>query len=264
MKRILILLGILGFIGVFAFAFIYQYMKANKSTTPISEKTLTPSPSPTQVTKQEKTVSYNNERFAYSYFIVQNPANLSLIPNFSHPKDAQTLIADNACVSTINGGFYDTAGKPLGFFYANNRTLGQEIHSTLLNGFFWADTYGVALISTELPRIPFRFTLQTGPLLLFNGQTMALTIQNDEHARRMVVGKTTDNHFIFLAVYSRESVYSGPLLSDLPSVVFSISSEENLGIVDALNLDGGSASAFYNGETRLSELTPVGSLFCVK
>ncbi|KKW11013.1 MAG: hypothetical protein UY49_C0010G0009, partial [Microgenomates group bacterium GW2011_GWC1_49_7] len=78
----------------------------------------------------------------------------------------------------------------------------------------------------------------------------------------MVAAKTGEG-FLFLTVYKEDSVFEGPLLADLPKVIQKINTEENLGIVDALNLDGGSASAFDNGETSLSELTPVGSLFCV-
>jgi uncharacterized protein YigE (DUF2233 family) len=240
----------------------YQFMNINlDQVAPITKRDPTPT---LAATKPDAGIRVNNESYAYSLVRVAIASNITLIPNFTDKTDAKTLADANGCRQAISGGFYDKAGKPLGFFFADNRTLGQEIHSTLLNGFFWADTAGSALISTALPDIPYRFALQTGPLLLFNGQTMPLTIENDEHARRMVVGKTTNNQFIFLAVYSGESAYFGPLLSGLPSVVSSISSKDNLGIEDALNLDGGSASAFYSGDTRLSELTPVGSLFCVK
>lgn len=221
-------------------------------------------PTPTIAVQHVPSVTINNEQFTYSYFIVQLPSDISLIPNFSRPKDVQTLMTENTCTSAVNGGFYDTAGRPLGYFFSNTRTYSAKIVSSLVNGFFWADDSGTALISTALPDIPYRFALQTGPMILFNGQTMVLTIQNDEYARRMVAGKTTDNQFVFLTVYSSDSVFSGPMLSQLPALVADISTKENLDIADAVNLDGGSASAFYSSDTRLSELTPVGSIFCVK
>lgn len=93
---------------------------------------------------------------------------------------------------------------------------------------------------------------------------MTLTSPDDAHARRMIVAKTMDNAYLFLAIYSNESVFSGPTLNELPNVVATLNAKEQLGITDALNLDGGDASALYNGKTQLSELAPVGSLFCIK
>lgn len=202
--------------------------------------------------------------YSYSHITVATTSAMTLIPNFSEKIDTRSLVDANVCSAAINGGFYDTAAKPLGFFFANNRTFGQETHSTLLNGFFWSGTDGIARISTELTGIPFRFALQTGPLLFWGGKPVPLAIRNDERARRMVVAKSADNHIMFFAVYNGDSVYDGPLLGDLPGIIFDIRTKENLEITEAVNLDGGSASAFYNADTRLSELTPVGSLFCVK
>ncbi len=93
---------------------------------------------------------------------------------------------------------------------------------------------------------------------------MPLVIQHDEPARRTIAAKTRDNTYVFLTVYDENSVFGGPLLSDLPSAVEEISNREEFRIADAINLDGGSASAFYNGDANLSELTSVGSIFCIK
>jgi len=156
----------------------------------------------------------------------------------------------------INGGFYDTANKPLGLFRIGETVLAKQIQSNLLNGFLSDDGITVAVPTG-------RFVLQSGPLLIQRGNPLPLKIQNDEHARRMVAAKTGEG-FLFLTVYKEDSVFEGPLLADLPKVIQKINTKENLGIVDAINLDGGSASAFKNAETTLSELTPVGSLFCIK
>lgn len=215
--------------------------------------------------KSYPTISVEDASYTYAVINVATASSITLIPNFIGKHEANALAGENNCRQAINGGFYDASGKPLGFFYTNGRTYGKRIDSDLVNGYFWADTDGVAVISTELPgNISYRFALESGPLLLFNGQTTMLTIQNDEHARRMVAAKTADDHSVFLAVYSHDSVFSGPLLSELPKIVEDVSGKEHLGIADALNLDGGSASAFYNVDTILSELSPVGSIFCIK
>jgi uncharacterized protein YigE (DUF2233 family) len=256
-----VFVGIL--VVVFVFAWIaYQFVNIQHTVIePVASADPTSTPDPGI---PETTVTVGDTTYSYAMIKVATGSSITLIPNFSGKRDAKSLADENQCQEAINGGFYDTAGKPLGFFYTNTRTYGTKISSSLVNGFFWADTNGGALISSDLPHASYRFAVQTGPLILFNGQTLQLTIVQDEHARRMIVGKTADDRFVFLTVYPADSVYSGPTLSELPSVVASISKKENLGIADAVNLDGGSASAFYNGETSLSELTPVGSIFCIK
>ncbi len=241
---------------------VYQFVHIqNQVLEPVSS--IDPVPTP-DAPSPGPTITVDNLSYSYALIKVATGSSITLIPNFTDKRDAKSLAGDNLCQQAINGGFYDTAGKPLGFFYADKRTYGAKISSALVNGFFWADADGGALISSDLPRTSYRFAIQTGPMIVFNSQALPLTITQDEHARRMIVGKTVDDGFVFLAVYSSDSVYSGPMLADLPSVVDSISRKENLGIADALNLDGGSASAFYNGKTALSELTSVGSIFCIK
>lgn len=216
---------------------------------------VTPTPTPAPVTQ-------NADPFTYS--LIKPAGSVRLIPNFTQKRDSGSLIDANGCRAAINGGFYDTDAKPLGFFYTDGTIIGKQIRSALVNGFFAADEQEIPFISAVLPDITYGFALQTGPLLFMNGEKLPLVIQNDEPVRRMVAAKTTDNRIIFITVYNGNSVYEGPRLADLPEIISGINAKENLEISDAVNLDGGSASAFYNGDTRLSELTPVGSLFCIK
>lgn len=220
-------------------------------------------PTDTVTPKPTKTITIGTVRYAYDYIGANDPSTITLIPNYSQKLDVKSLMEANTCVSAVNGGFYDKNSKPLGYMQSAGKTLGPKIESDLVNGFVW-DASGAAVISAELPRLSFTFAMQTGPLLLFDGQVQPLTIHNDAEARRMIAAKTTNNALIFLTIYNEDSVYLGPKLGDLPEIVQAISGKENLGIADAINLDGGSASAFYSGTTSLSELTPVGSLFCVK
>lgn len=243
-------------------AVVLLILRAGSNT--ITTPSTSPIPTPTTVEQSNKvkTISFDGIKYAYAYFIIQNPSNLLLIPNYSHPKDTESLMVDNGCISAINGGFYDKDNKPLGHFQSAGKVISAQIKSDLVNGYVWANASGSAVISSQLPSADYNFALQTGPMLLFDGKALPLAIHNDTHARRMIAAK--DEKLIFLSIYNEESVYEGPLLADLPLITKSISTKENLNIMDAINLDGGSASAFYNGETKLSEITPVGSLFCVK
>ncbi len=209
----------------------------------------TPSPTPVDTPA-------NEQQYTHASFFVPDTSDISLLPNFTQKKTSAALIEENNCTYAINGGFYDTSNRPLGLFRIGENVRTKQIQSSLLNGFLSDDGITVAVPTG-------RFVLQSGPLLIQRGNPLPLKIQNDEHARRMVAAKTGEG-LVFLTVYKEDSVFEGPLLAELPKVIQKINTKENLGIVDAINLDGGSASAFKNAETTLSELTPVGSLFCIK
>lgn len=174
------------------------------------------------------------------------------------------MIKENNCTSGINGGFYDTENRPLGLFVNNFQTLRDPIKSKLLNGYLGIGATDSVFMGDELLDTHNRVVLQTGPLLMVNGQPVVLAITNDEPARRMVAAVDRDNYIVFMALYEPTSVFDGPLLEDLPTLVAAVDKEESLNVIDAVNLDGGSASAFYGPERTLRELTPVGSFFCVK
>ena len=231
-----------------------------------NEKSLQPPPSPTEPTSDTKTksVSFGTNTYAYDFISVSTPSAISVIPNFSEKKESRSLMEGNSCTDAINGGFYTKSDSPLGLFRINNHDIGPEIESRLVDGFFWADDQGRIAISSQLPEQSVRFAIQIGPMLISKGDTILLSINKDTHARRMIVAQTTDGLIIFASVYNAESVFDGPKLSDVPAILERISKKENLTISEAINLDGGSASAYYHGDTSLSELTFIGSLFCIK
>lgn len=233
------------------------------STGSISPVTNTPeiiSPAPLPLAK---TITVNGQTMAYA-FTIPHPSRVTLLPNFSKPKTSQEIIKENNCTSGINGGFYDTENRPLGLFVNNFQTLRDPIKSKLLNGYLGIGATNNVFMGDELLDTHNRVVLQTGPLLMVNGQPVVLAITNDEPARRMVAAVDRDNYIVFMALYEPASVFDGPLLEELPMFVAAVDREESLNVIDAVNLDGGSASAFYSPETTLSELTPIGSFFCVK
>jgi uncharacterized protein YigE (DUF2233 family) len=228
-----------------------------RPATPPPINPIVPSPTPTEAPKG---VSLDNQLFTYA--IIQTKAQqIQLLPNFIKRDTSQTIIESNVCQSAINGGFYDTDNQPLGFFRSQNETLRAASKNSLLNGFFSIDQNNIVSIGSDVPSDTARIALQTGPIVS-NGTL--LKINNDEHARRMVVATDENGNIFFITVYGSESVFGGPLLGDLPEFIQQISSQESLHITSAINLDGGSASFFYSPETKLSELTPVGSIFCIK
>lgn len=210
-----------------------------------------------------KTIDANGIKSGYSYLEL-SPNQAQLIPNFPDSRSSVEIMKAHTCSGGINGGFYDMSGQPLGLFRVDGKTLSGKSGSLLINGFLTIDSENIARIDSQMPSANPHIALQAGPLLMSEGQTLPLAIRSDERARRMAAAITATGRIVFLALYSADSVFDGPLLGDLPALVEKIGIEENLNIVSAINLDGGSASAFYASGVRLAELTPVGSFFCVQ
>lgn len=189
---------------------------------------------------------------------------VSLIANFEAFGVSSDVGNDNACVSFSNAGFYTKENKPVGYFLTNDKVYRAAHESALFNGFLTANQMGVVRVTTVLPRDPLVWGVQTGPVLRENGEDKKLTINNDKNARRVFAAVTGDNKLFLAAVYDPSSSFRGPKLADLPSFVSKLEKDVQVPLADAINLDGGSASTFKNGETYLTELSPVGSLLCIK
>lgn len=189
---------------------------------------------------------------------------LSLLANFDDKKTSRQVFQENHCGLLVNGGFYSKDSQPMGYFVSAGQTLNPYERNRLLNGVLSINELGTPRITREPPRDPLVNAVQTGPILIENGQILGVSEMNNKAARRMVAAVTGNNELLFLAIYSSESAFSGPLLSELPQVVAKFDESDELGIADAVNLDGGSASAFVTTNFSLSEASPVGSFFCAR
>lgn len=218
--------------------------------------TLTPTPPP-----QSFDMTLNEKSYRVAWTIVPQLSTLSLVPNFTQKRIARSLVESNECNAVINGGFYTTDYQPTGLFMTQEKTLRQAIPNTLLNGYFSIDEKNTASILPSPPSGPVRLALQTGPILLSSGSPVKLAIRDDEFARRVGLGVTKDGSIVFFIIYDPENTWIGPKLVDVPNILSKILS--HLTITDAVNLDGGSASAFIRDDFSLQELTVVGSFFCI-
>lgn len=218
------------------------------------DQTTTPTiaifPSDSAVTIQDRTYSIYWQRI--------EPKGLTLVPNFDEKKTASQIMEENGCSYGANGGFYTTDYKPIGLFRTQNSQLSQATINTTMNGFFSKNSDSELTISRSAPADYVLFTLQSGPYMT---STSLLSIKNDSYNRRTLVARTQGNTWYFIAIIEKDNSFSGPKLSDVPKILGKLP----LHIVEALNLDGGSASALYNDKgIRFGELTPIGSFFCGK
>ena len=208
-------------------------------------------------------VEWQGSRYEFAWVEVV-PEQVSLGLNLPEKKPVERLVKENNCQVLINGGFYGRDDKPIGWMGVEGREGSAAEKNALFNGFVTIDGEGKVEIGERRAGGRVRVGLQSGPILILGSKERALAVKNDAAKRRMVLAITESGKLVFLALVEAGSSLTGPRLNDLPAVMSLVG--ENLGEawVGAINLDGGSASAFKNGDFMLGEANPIGSYFCQK
>lgn len=248
-----------------AFIFVGIYLGLSKWQAP-AKVAVSPSPEVLGVPTSEKGIEIETggRKFLAFYLSVPDASDITLIPNFDQAKTASDLFDSQKCGAVVSGGFYTPGGSPTGLFVSEGETLKKYTSSSLLNGLYSINDFETPRISKGVPRDHLRVALQAGPVLIENSFTQNLNLIRDEEARRVVVGVTGENKTVFIVFYNPESAFMGPKLDDMPEALELFGEKTGIGLADAMNLDGGTASAFYTPEVKLPEVTPVGNFFCVK
>lgn len=253
MKK-LVVLGVF-FIGVFIFF-------NNKPGAIIPIQSNTPSPTPINTPGVEflfKDVLYRVQ------FIKVNPKDVNFYSNLSDKKSSIQLKQDRNCKAVVNGGFYSVDYKPLGLVISEGNTESEYRNNSLFNGIFGINFADKVFIENSYPKGDTRLAIQSGPVLIKNKVAQKLQLKNDEFARRTIVGLTNNKQEVyFFSVYKDGSMFEGPMLSQLPEFMQLFSKQIQIEIDDALNLDGGSASAFLSESASIREANTIGFYFCVK
>ncbi|OGD62472.1 hypothetical protein A2160_00100 [Candidatus Beckwithbacteria bacterium RBG_13_42_9] len=207
-------------------------------------------------------ITFGQETFRFGFQKIDDPAELELFPNFEAKKAAKNLMTDNNCRFLINSGFYSPENKPLGWFFSQGELLNLPENNRLLNGFMSSNEAAGVVITDLPPQGMVKWGFQSGPLLVVAGQKLPLAIRDDEYKRRAVAALTQTGELIFFVITTEESLNAGPPLADLPSVIDIIGQSLNEHLVSAINLDGGSASAFLSQEIQIDEVSLIGSYLC--
>lgn len=194
--------------------------------------------------------------YRYALWEAEETGRLKLFSNLAKKQDAQTLKQVNRCQALVNAGFYDEKDQHLGWFVSNGKEISPAQINRLFNGFI-ASKNGAVNIGFQ-KQAGADWGLQSGPVLVYDGKPLKLTIKDDQPRRRVAAAITGDNQLLFVTILSNQSDYAGPLLSETPKLLTAI----NPKIVSAVNLDGGSASTFITPEVSLPESRPIGGFFC--
>jgi exopolysaccharide biosynthesis protein len=265
---------------------VFLQKGALPSAIPDIPVTSTPAPTPNPP-KTNQLLILNDSLWA-QWVEINDPAKLVLIPNFSKADISKDVYSQEQCKFLTSAGFYAAGtssalaagtssalaagtssayskqSKPLGLFISDGKQLYAKIKSDLFDGFFTLDTNNNISITTEVHPEEMRLAFQTGPILIDNGLSMPIKVRNDKYARRIVAVKSTNGRVLLFVLYNPDSRFSGPQLAQVSSILKQLEAKLNLHFLEAINFDGGSASAFITQDEHFYEISPVGSFLCGK
>lgn len=243
---------------------ITLFFVSSRPSLPSSLPFSTPTIIPTTTPIPANTLTYNNNTYAYYILGPISPNRVSLHTNLPEKQTSTTLKDLHNCNAIVSAGFYGKDDNHLGLFIEEGEEIRRKMNSSLFNGIVWKTTEEQIGITPDVPEYPMTFGLQTGPILIKEQTVQPLHLSDDEFARRIALGITQDGNFIWYGITGEKNIFSGPLLKDLPTIIQEINKKEHLSLSNAINLDGGNHSVMNSNSISLSELSPIGGIFCIK
>jgi len=149
------------------------------------------------------------------------------------------MMRHEKCMAGVNGGYFNENFAPLGLRIANGQMIAPLQRARLITGVLVASPRGVQIVrSREFSRrLGVSAAIQCGPFLVDRGQPISGL--NDSRLARRTFTATTSSSRALVGVCSEVS------LAELAKILAITSLAEDLKIGRALNLDGGSSSAFW-------------------
>jgi hypothetical protein len=143
------------------------------------------------------------------------------------------------CVCGVNGGYFDPEFKPIGLRVADNATFSPLRRARLITGILLQSDRGIHVVRVgEFSRTKkIVAAVQSGPFLV-EGNERIRGLNDSQLARRTFAGIATNDRALL-------GVCSDVSLADLANILASAPILGDSKIRRAMNLDGGSSSAFW-------------------
>lgn len=210
----------------------------------------------------EVEISEDNGDLKAVWLRVESNDKIFLYNNLQKKLSSTEAMTMNQCASLVSAYFYDSEG-PLGLVITESQVISNIGKSSLLSGIFAIDKGNIATITKKEPQ-NIKIAVQSGPLIMFNSKILNVESSTNEAARRIVAAIDAEGRVYFISLYKKDNPLRGPNLEELPSILSEVNEANNLNLVSALNLDGGSHSAFVTEFSKLTEVSTIGGYFCVK
>jgi len=161
--------------------------------------------------------------------VIDNPEGESL----------STIMKREKCVCSVNGGYFDPEFKPIGLRISNGETFSPLRRARMITGILLQSDRGIDVLRVgEFSRAK-RITsaIQSGPFLV-ESSTPVRGLNSSQLARRTFAGIANRDRALL-------GVCSDVSLSELANILATVAVAGNSKIRRAMNLDGGSSSAFW-------------------
>jgi len=166
-------------------------------------------------------------------------ASVRVIDNPTSENDLATLMPRENCLAGVNGGYFDPENKPVGLLISDGNVVAPLRKARLLSGVMIVSNGRMQLLRTAEYSSKRKATeaLQCGPFLVDRGQPVP-GLNDTRSARRT---------FIITGGSDRAAIgfCSGVTLAQLGKILATPGTMPDVKVQRALNLDGGSSSAFW-------------------
>lgn len=166
-------------------------------------------------------------------------ATLRVIDNPTAENDLATLMPRENCLAGVNGGYFDPENKPVGLLISEGKLIAPLRKARLLSGVMLVTHGQLQLLRTaeySSKRKPVE-ALQCGPFLVDRGQPVPGLNATRPARRTFILTGSAERAAIGLC--------SGVTLAQLAKILATPELAPGLKVQRALNLDGGSSSAFW-------------------
>jgi uncharacterized protein YigE (DUF2233 family) len=166
-------------------------------------------------------------------------AAVRVIDNPAGTDDLAVAMRRERCVAGVNGGYFDPEDKPVGLVISDGKLIAPLRKARLLSGVLVAAAGRVQLFRTAeySPKRTANEALQCGPFLVDRGQPVPGLNETRSARRTFVLTSGPDRAALGFS--------SGVTLAELAKILTTPGLAPDLKVQRALNLDGGSSSAFW-------------------
>lgn len=205
----------------------------------------------------EKT-EISGETYQGYVLTIKDPSTVQLINTLDGDEGSKLsqVVTENNYVAAINAA---------GFNFTRNNSSGALGTFTMMDGELLygekEENYAIIGLTNEGKLLLGNYTYETaldagitsaisfGPFLLVNGNEQITEEETGGLQPRSAIGQGTDGTFYFVVIEGRQADSLGATLYDLQEIM------ENLGAVNAVNLDGGGSSELYYEGERVNTLS---------
>jgi exopolysaccharide biosynthesis protein len=188
-------------------------------------------------------------------------ATLRVIDNPAGDDDLAAVMRRENCLAGVNGGYFDPEDKPVGLLISDGKVVAPLRKAPLLSGVMVVANGRIQLlrVAEYSPKRKAIAALQCGPFLVDRGQLVPGLNDTRPARRTFIVTGGSDRAAIGFC--------SAVTLADLGKILATPGIAADLQVQRALNLDGGSSSAFWfageRGPVSISEQKTVRNFVAV-